>query len=185
MPERKSLTIDCAPNPTATPTIPAPAISGPRFIPISPSEIKTATVQITKLAILESTEVKVSVLAFVLKSDCSPCKTLEAFTLSVIFSIPFIFCSWASARFSLSAVRRSPKCRIARFRILDPMKAARSTIRMVKGLSTAQPIIDERVAFPEASKTHSHICPGSFPHASTRSSLTDCNGKELKDIKRS
>ena len=69
MPERKSLTIDCAPNPTATPTIPAPAISGPRFIPISPSEIKTATVQITKLAILESTEVKVSVLAFVLKSD--------------------------------------------------------------------------------------------------------------------
>ena len=151
IPDKKSLTIDWAPNPTATPTIPAPAISGPRFIPISPSEMSTATVQITKLAILERTEVKVSVLAFVLSSDCSPWRTLLARTLSVILSIPLIFCNCASARFSLSAVRRSPKWTIALLTILEPTKATRRTIRIVNGLSTAHPIIDESVAFPEAS----------------------------------
>ena len=43
-PDRKSLTSDWEPKPSATPMMPAPAISGPRLIPISPRIMKTATV---------------------------------------------------------------------------------------------------------------------------------------------
>ena len=41
-PDRKSLTSDCEPKPIATPSMPAPAISGPRSIPTSPRHISAA-----------------------------------------------------------------------------------------------------------------------------------------------
>ena len=37
-PPRKSRTIDCAPKPSATPTIPAPAIRGPTLAPSAANE---------------------------------------------------------------------------------------------------------------------------------------------------
>ncbi len=52
MPDKKSRTRFWAPNPTATPTIPAPAKSGPNWNPSSPNAIRTATVQMTNAATL-------------------------------------------------------------------------------------------------------------------------------------
>ena len=43
-PDRKSFTSDCEPKPSATPRMPAPAISGPRLIPTSPRIMNVATV---------------------------------------------------------------------------------------------------------------------------------------------
>ena len=47
MPDRKSLTRLWAPKPMATPAMPAPAMSGPRFTPSSPRIIVTAIVQMS------------------------------------------------------------------------------------------------------------------------------------------
>ena len=55
MPERKSRTRLCEPKPSATPMIPAPAMSGPRLIPNSPRTMNAATVQIANDATLRST----------------------------------------------------------------------------------------------------------------------------------
>jgi hypothetical protein len=54
MPEMKSRTRFWEPNPTATPTIPAPAISGPRSTPTVPSAISPARVQMPTEATLFS-----------------------------------------------------------------------------------------------------------------------------------
>ena len=43
MPARKSFTMLCAPNPIATPAMPAPAISGPGLMPNCPSAMRPAT----------------------------------------------------------------------------------------------------------------------------------------------
>ena len=43
MPDRKSFTSDCEPKPSATPMMPAPAISGPSSIPTSPRIMNAAT----------------------------------------------------------------------------------------------------------------------------------------------
>ena len=55
MPDRKSRTSACEPNPIATPTTPAPARSGPRLTPSSPRTRNAAITQMTKLATLLST----------------------------------------------------------------------------------------------------------------------------------
>ena len=46
MPDRKSRTRFCAPNPTATPTMPAPAMSGPRLRPSSDRAISVAMLRV-------------------------------------------------------------------------------------------------------------------------------------------
>ncbi len=52
MPDRKSLTSDCDPKPSATPTTPAPASSGATSTPISLSTMKHANSKTTKPATL-------------------------------------------------------------------------------------------------------------------------------------
>ena len=54
-PDRKSFTIDWAPKPRATPPMPAPAISGPRFTPISPITISAANVHTVNTTMLRRT----------------------------------------------------------------------------------------------------------------------------------
>ena len=53
-PESVSRTIVCAPNPSATPAIPAVASSGPRFTPIDVRIISTTTLQTTIWNVLSS-----------------------------------------------------------------------------------------------------------------------------------
>ena len=55
MPARKSFTRLWAPKPMATPAMPAPAMSGPRFTPSSPRMMVTAIVQMTALAMPRNT----------------------------------------------------------------------------------------------------------------------------------
>ena len=55
MPERKSRTRDCAPNPSAIPAMPAPAIRGARLIPSVSSTDSTAIDQITMVMRLRTT----------------------------------------------------------------------------------------------------------------------------------
>ena len=52
MPLSRSRTSDCAPKPTATPTIPAPAINGPRLMSNSPRSIMKVTTPTTAEAML-------------------------------------------------------------------------------------------------------------------------------------
>ena len=56
IPERMSRTRVCAPSPTATPTIPAEAMTGPKLKPNSPKTIAVATIQTTALRIEVRTE---------------------------------------------------------------------------------------------------------------------------------
>ena len=58
MPDRKSLTSDCEPKPSATPTTPAPASSGATSTPTSDSTAKVANNRITKPATLRRTLVR-------------------------------------------------------------------------------------------------------------------------------
>ena len=51
MPDRKSRTSDCEPKPSATPRMPAPAISGPSSTPSSPRIMIEATSRIVALII--------------------------------------------------------------------------------------------------------------------------------------
>ena len=60
MPERKSFTRLWAPKPSATPAIPAPAMSGPSWTPNSPRTTSTTRVPMTALAMLRRTAPMVS-----------------------------------------------------------------------------------------------------------------------------
>ena len=60
IPDRKSFTRFCAPKPSATPTIPAPAMKGPSWKPISPRMSISASTPITSEATLRSSEPTVS-----------------------------------------------------------------------------------------------------------------------------
>ena len=65
------MTIDWAPKPKATPPMPAPAISGPRFTPISPRMISAVKPQIRATTTLRSTWPKVSARASALERSAS------------------------------------------------------------------------------------------------------------------
>ena len=60
MPERKSRTSDCAPNPRATPAMPAPAIRGARLMPSASRIVSTAMDQIVMVIRLRTTAPMVS-----------------------------------------------------------------------------------------------------------------------------
>ncbi len=153
-PATQSFTRFCAPKPRAMPAMPAPAISGARSMPTSPSTSRMATTQMTTDAVLATTlaiDVARAVRRGSSSGDTTPTRS--------------------------SALLAASRSRSATWRMLRRMarRASRATmaatIRItiaVNGLPITQSASPASVALLVRSQTHSQISAGSAPHASTR-----------------
>ena len=130
MPERKSRTRLCEPKPSATPMIPAPAMSGPRLIPNSPRTMNAATVQIANDATLRSTVDSAST-RWVERTLISPV-SVSSIDIGVRRRAAPI-----RSRRPPEARRRSPR-RIARRARRLTIAAARMIATIVSGLPTTK-----------------------------------------------
>ncbi len=126
MPDRKSLTSVCAPKPTATPTIPALASSGPIGSPITSRTMRNATLRMTPVVTLRRTDDIVSARCL-RRSDSSGLASRSLWPLPLA-STPGTVPSaarWASRRISRCSRKR--------------MRAATTKIvTMATGLASSQ-----------------------------------------------
>ena len=173
MPERKSLTRDWAPKPMATPAMPAPAMSGPRFTPSSPSIMTTAIDQMAMLAIDRMTWARVWA-RDAERSDSDPVSTMAAGARRLILRRR----SWA-----VGSPMPSVKRRIARRTSLLTMMATTKITNTRSGASR-RPVAWAHAREPVISRTCWQAHEGSSPHASRSSSAvwitdTSCHRSDL------
>ena len=155
-PDMKSLTMVCEPKPTATPTMPAPASSGPILMSNTPRIIRPATPQATAEMMLESTDV--SVLARACErlpsswspmSSAGPCARRRARRVLVLVAM------------MRSASERTP--RRARRLTINAPSAISTTFR---GFSTTHSVAVARNSLSVRSNTQRQVWAGSRPQAS-------------------
>ena len=125
MPEMKSLTKFCAPNPSATPRIPAPVRIGATSTPTSARIVMTVMVLITPVVMLLSTEPMVSAR--------SRRRLLAAGPRSASMPPAFV---WARTRDTVPSVARRTSRLIIRTISQRTTKATTRITRIVAGRAT-------------------------------------------------
>jgi hypothetical protein len=158
MPDRKSRTRLCEPNPSATPMIPAPAMSGPRLMPNSPRTMKMATVQIANDARLRSTVDSAS-------TRCVERTLISPVSVSSIDIGVRRRAAPIRSRSPPEARRRRPR-RIARRARRLAIAATTRISRIESGLPTTKSAAAASVPSPVESRTRRQRTPGSVPQAS-------------------
>ena len=159
-PARQSLTTFWAPNPRATPAIPAPAISGARSMPSSPRTRNRAITQMSTVTV-EAITVEIEVA----RADRRGISTASSSAASLALSEPSDAPIFISARVadwrSVTTSRYTPR-RIARRATRETIQATTRIRRISSGLPMNQSAVVASAPLSVRSHTHRHTVLGSL-----------------------